>query len=108
MNMFENLPPLERMKKFAEIENHAARETWGHVYAQLVSMKSARKGGRGPLVISDQTRANVIALKEAGKTKGQTREDLGVSDHLVRTVLRDYRRDKALAEKLRLIQGGKL
>jgi hypothetical protein len=32
--MFEHLPPLERMKRYADLENKRARERWGHVNLQ--------------------------------------------------------------------------
>jgi hypothetical protein len=44
--MFEHLPPLERMKRYADLENKRARERWGHVNLQKLCYRLCpTKGG---------------------------------------------------------------
>jgi DNA invertase Pin-like site-specific DNA recombinase len=81
--MFEHLPPLERMKRYADIENKRARERWGHVNLQSFAMAMPNKGG-STLNTPDDVKREIVKMRNNGSTKAEISKALGVSDHTIR------------------------
>ena len=101
--MFEHLPPLERMKRYADIENKRARERWGHVNLQNYAMTMPRKGG-SKLNTPDEVKRLIIEMRNNGSTKAEIGKALGVSDHTIRRASVELKEDLKIAITLKDIQ----
>ena len=101
--MFEHLPPLERMKRYADIENKRARERWGHVNLQNYAMTMPNKGGR-TLNTPDEVKRLIVEMRNNGSTKAEIGKALGVSDHTIRRASVELKEDLKIAITLKDIQ----
>ena len=101
--MFEHLPPLERMKRYADIENKRARERWGHVNLQNYAMTMPNKGG-SKLNTPDKVKRLIIEMRNNGSTKAEISKALGVSDHTIRRASVELKEDLKVAITLKDIQ----
>jgi DNA invertase Pin-like site-specific DNA recombinase len=101
--MFEHLPPLERMKRYANIENKRARERWGHVNLQNYASAMPNKGG-STLNTPDEVKRLIVEMRNNGSTKAEISKALGVSDHTIRRASVELKKDLKIAITLKDIQ----